>query len=272
VRLAWLSDLHLNFLSRPAIDPFLDGLSRLPADALLIGGDIAEADSFEPLLAEIGDAFSKPVYFVLGNHDFYGGSFASVRGSARSLVSDRLIWLTESETQILDESIALVGDDTWSDGRLGNALHTPVLLNDFVLISDLQNLPRPQLIEALNVLGDEAAGRLRPKLEAASRARPVVVVLLHVPPFRGAAWHMGRISSDDWLPWFSCEAVGRGLRKCAQDHPDTRFWVLCGHTHSSGRYAPCPNMAVLTAAAEYGRPAVQGILDPCGHGFRSTPP
>ena len=35
-----------------------------------------------------------------------------------------------------------------------------------------------------------------------------VLVLTHVPPFREACWHEGRISGDDYLPYFACKATG----------------------------------------------------------------
>ncbi len=30
----------------------------------------------------------------------------------------------------------------------------------------------------------------------------------YIPPFREAAWYEGRPSADDYLPFFSCKAVG----------------------------------------------------------------
>lgn len=40
----------------------------------------------------------------------------------------------------------------------------------------------------------------------------------HVPPFREASWHQGRISDDDWLPHFTCKAVGDVLREAMVAH------------------------------------------------------
>ena len=42
-RLAWLTDIHLNFLRPPAVEAFLASLAETEADAFLIGGDIGEA-------------------------------------------------------------------------------------------------------------------------------------------------------------------------------------------------------------------------------------
>ncbi len=157
--------------------------------------------------------------------------------------------------------IALVGDDGWSDGRLGNPMGTPVELNDFHLISELQGHTRTELIRRLNQLGDEAAARLRMKLDDAADRCTNVVVVTHPPPFKGACWHEGRISSPDWLPWFSCEAVGTAITESADAHPNTRFLVLCGHTHGGGLYSPRANVVAHTASAEYGRPGVQAVIE-----------
>ena len=43
--------------------------------------------------------------------------------------------------------------------------------------------------------------------------------------------------------------------------PDRRLTVLCGHTHSGGTIQPAPNGIVHTAAAEYGRPRVERIIE-----------
>lgn len=87
---------------------------------------------------------------------------------------------------------------------------------------------------------------------AAAKDNNQVVVVTHVPPFGGAAWHEGRPSDDDWVPWFSCKAIGDALLNCAVKNPAVDFLVICGHTHGSGEYSPCSNLKVKTGAAEYG--------------------
>ena len=46
MRLAWTTDLHLNFVSDAGVDQFLEELRDVHADAVLVGGDIGEADTF----------------------------------------------------------------------------------------------------------------------------------------------------------------------------------------------------------------------------------
>ena len=42
MKLAWLTDIHLNFLRPPAVGAFIEMLAETEADAVLIGGDIGE--------------------------------------------------------------------------------------------------------------------------------------------------------------------------------------------------------------------------------------
>ena len=51
----------------------------------LTPGDIGEADTLQKFLDEL--AAIAPVYFVLGNHDYYRSSIAAVRGAMERLAS-----------------------------------------------------------------------------------------------------------------------------------------------------------------------------------------
>jgi Icc protein len=88
-----------------------------------------------------------------------------------------------------------------------------------------------------------------------------VIVLTHVPPFRDACWHEGRISEEDGLPHFACRAVGERLVAVARANPERTITVRCGHTHSGGVARILPNLVVYTGAAEYRKPAVQRVFD-----------
>ncbi len=263
MRLAWLTDIHLDFLDDPARARLAATVRDATPDGVLITGDIATAPTLPDALAELADAIACPVWFVLGNHDFYRGTIASVRGWARRapIRQPQLRWLGDAGVVKLGDATALIGHDGWGDARLGDFAGTRVRLNDFVYIEDLAGLPKAQLRPKLEALGDEAAAHLAATAaEALTWARHVVVAI-HVPPWRDACWHEGALSDDDWLPFFTCAAAGDALRAAMAAHPDARMTVLCGHTHSSGEADILPNLRVLTGAAKYGSPALQRILD-----------
>ncbi len=270
-RIGWVTDLHLDWVARPRRFEFYKTLQAAGLDALLIGGDIGLAQTLPSLLSEIEEAIDAPIYFVLGNHDFYGSSIAAVRNQIRrQAAASRLTWLSSAGVVKLSETTALVGHDSWADGRCGDFFRSNVLLNDYVLIEELsvaEDLRRfgfydkEKLFRKLNALGDEAAQHIRRVLAEALEAVPNAMVLTHVPPFRESCWHEGRISGDDFLPHFTCQAFGDTLLEVLEQHPSRSVTVLCGHTHSSGFAQIRPNLAVWTGGAEYGRPVLQRIFE-----------
>ena len=263
MRAAWVTDPHLNFLDEDGLQAFLQSLRDSKAEVLLLGGDVGEAHDVLDFLRLLDRAFAGSIHFVLGNHDFYGGSISSVREAVSQLVreSRTLTWLNEVECVGLCEEVALIGHDGWGDARLGNFLASPVVLNDFFLIEELAGLPQSARIRVLNELGDEAAAHIERALEAGLESHHELILLTHVPPFSGAAWHEGQPSDDDWLPYFSCHAVGDVLVRLMSAHPRARLTVLCGHTHGDGTFAPLPNVAVYTGGVAYGSPRIQRILE-----------
>lgn len=262
-RLAWATDVHLNFLSASGLEAFREALARQEADVVVITGDIAEAPTLDPLLSVLAAELKTPIYFVLGNHDFYRSSVPRVREVAREMAqrSPWLGYLPASGVVELTREIGLVGVDGWADGRLGDYTRSPVMLNDYLLIAELAGLTKAARLARLNELGDAEAEALRePLLRALARYRRVIVAT-HVPPFKEACWHDGRVSNDDWLPHFSCRAVGEVLREAALAHPEKKIRVLCGHTHGAGQAEILPNLKVMTGGAEYGEPRIQGVIE-----------
>jgi predicted phosphohydrolase len=262
-RLAWATDVHLNFLSASGLEAFREALAQQEADVVVITGDIAEAPTLEPLLSVLAAELKLPIYFVLGNHDYYRSSLARVREVARELSrrSPWLCWLPTAGVVELTPDVALVGVDGWSDGRYGDFLRSPVMLNDYLLIAELSGLSKAERLARLQQLGDDEAAALRAPLRQSLGKYQRVLVATHVPPFKEACWHEGRVSNDEWLPHFSCKAVGDALREAALAFPDRKIRVLCGHTHSGGTAEILPNLKVMTGAAEYGEPRVQGVLE-----------
>ena len=268
MRLAWMTDVHLNFLEAADRRRFLETV-RDQADAFVVSGDIAESPSIVGVLTEMADVWQKPVYFVLGNHDFYRGSIGRTRVEVANLAEDRqlLTYVTAIGVVELSPQTGLVGHDGWADARLGDFGRSDVFLNDYVAIQELRKwkgdfaLDKPALREALNVLGDEAARHFEDALQEAVARYPAVIAVTHVPPFKEAAWYNGRHSDDNYLPHFACKSVGDVMRKVMEANPQSRLLVLCGHTHGSGEVQITENLQVLTGGAEYGKLVIQRIFD-----------
>jgi len=263
MRLAWLTDIHLEFAGDAGVTSLLQEVTAAHPDVVLVGGDVGKSASVFSYLRRLAAGFGVPVHFVLGNHDFYGGSIKGVRGQAEqfSREHDGLSWLSRAGVVGLTENTALVGHDGWGDGGFGNAATTRVMLNDFMMIEKLRTPGHQRRLDALKVLGEEAGAHFRAILPEALDRYQHVVVLTHVPPFAEAAWHEGKQSDGDWLPYFACRAAGEALMTAMKSHPGRRMTVLCGHTHGAGEYAPLPNLTVLTGGAEYGQPRLQRVIE-----------
>jgi Icc protein len=259
-RVAWLTDIHLNFVDQDAQKHLYRSVLACRPDAVLLSGDIAEGPEVCRYLREMEAALDCPIYFVLGNHDFYRSSIGLVLRQVGALAagSARLVHLSQSRHIRLTAGTAVVGHEGWGDARLGNYARSEVTLSDFFAIAELAEVQwdRRLLIERLRALGDQAAAHLERVLPEALETCLRVIVVTHVPPFREAAWHEGATSDNDWLPFFACRAVGEVLRETMQSRPDRQMLVLCGHTHGGGEVQILDNLRVRTGPAAYGRPQV----------------
>lgn len=262
MKVAWLTDIHLDHVAPVQREALAAAIRECGADVVLLGGDIAEATSLEDTLTAVATAIARPVYFVLGNHDYYGGSISDVvKATARlSDAQPNLNWLAQCPVVQLAPGVALIGHGGWGDGRFGDYWGSRIILNDHVLIRELSGLSRAELLERLNALGDEAGAYVRRQLSEAVAHSEHVLLLTHVPPFTGACWHDGAISEADWVPHFTCAAVGDAILEIMRAHSTTQLTVLCGHTHSTGEYRPLPNVTVVTGGAVYGAPRISSVL------------
>jgi len=263
VRIAWTTDLHLEFVTSPTdIDTLCETIAAREAETLLIGGDTGTANSLGRYFRMLEERLQLPIYFVLGNHDCYGGSIEDVRSVAATLAQNFkwLRWLPLEGCVRLAPNTGLVGHGAWADGRLGNGANSQIMLNDFIQIRDLTGPSTKERFAKLNDLGDQAAKYFSKILPEAIEQYRNLLLLTHVPPFKEACWHEGCISDDEFLPHFTCQAVGEVLIEMMQSHPECNLTVLCGHTHGGGTVQILPNLLVKTGGAEYGQPALQEMI------------
>jgi Icc-related predicted phosphoesterase len=254
-KIMWATDIHLGFADQVNSDRFIK--EARSGDALIISGDISNGNDLKHWLMVLSNQISIPIYFVLGNHDYYHRSFDEVHGLVRRLVAkqDNLFWLTELPDKFveIDEGIAVVGHEGWYDcrnGRLGR-----IKMNDFYYIKNFKPLNAPGkisdvLISEFRRLTDEAIKHIEGALEEAFKHYEKVLMVTHVPPFREAAWHKGEISESPFLPLMSSKAMGEMLVR-VMANINKELVVLCGHTHSPGVAQILPNLKVLTGKGEY---------------------
>ena len=255
---AWLSDTHFNFVKEDVFSGLCSQICASQAQGIWLTGDIAESKDVEKHLLALHVQTKLPIYFVLGNHDYYGSSIKEVHQKITYLHKEhaQLYWLDETQPIWLSKEQVLIGVGGWGDAKAGDFMGTPIRINDHRLIQELSQLPRLELQKKLRVLGEQMAQRLHEKLLQSAKAKRICV-LTHVPPFVDACWHNGNVGDGNWTPDFVCVSVGEVLRSFAQSHRDISIQVLCGHGHSRGIAQIAHNLTVHTAAAEYRKPCVE---------------
>jgi predicted phosphohydrolase len=255
MRIAWLTDCHLEWLNQKSRRTFFEAIADERPDVVLLGGDICNFDFLEPWLLKLHKMVQVPIYFCLGNHDYYNSSIFEVRELARSVSKDhdQISWLPEAGIVQLTEEVALVGHGCWGDGRAGSFYDSPLALNDFRYIKELSGLSKHGQLEQVRQLGAEAADYLAVQAEKAAKRCEKVIVLTHVPPLPEACLYMGK-PSEEGLPFFCCKSAGDALTVVAANNSETKFLVLSGHTHDAADLVVADNLRCIVAEAEYGRP------------------
>lgn len=289
-RLAWATDLHLNFLTRKEVRSFLAHVEAQAFDALLLSGDLSDGRQLVQHLRMLEEMVSRPVCFVLGNHDYYHSSFEKVHLKLRPYCEarSRVRFLGRSEVIPLGNDTVLIGTGGWADGRYGRYATSQVVLNDHLHIRDFARLGyenqslagavarslgipwkpppginqrRDRILGLMNRLGDTAAAYVELVLVRALAGVGTGIVLTHVPPFPEACLHKGRPQDASYLPHFASRIMGETLLRLAERFPDKRILVLCGHTHERARVRIRPNLEVRVGAAEYRKPCLTDFIE-----------
>lgn len=278
-KFAWCTDIHLDFIDGPddvgrVVDEFAVPLSELDCDGVIISGDISLAQHICRHLAILDKYVAKPIYFVLGNHDFYGGGFESVRRDVRKVCSDSqfLRYLTGAAAASLTSTTAIVGDDGWYDARHGEAETSPYVMTDWFRIHDYVNAgsmqvgawgPRPHMGTVIAVsrgIADAAANRLLTAARAAATTHERVVIVTHIPPWTKVHRYGGKAATPASHPWYTSAATGKAIEAVAAEFPNVFFEVLCGHTHGAFKARISENIMCSVGGADYGLPVVSAMI------------
>jgi predicted phosphohydrolase len=261
MKLIWMSDIHLNFLNEELRLEFYMRVKegRVEEDAIVVSGDIAESHNVVKFLGEMKEVVGIPIYFVLGNHDFYGSSVKKVREEVKKLDG----WLGQAPIELSKDTI-LLGVDGWGDCRNGDYENSRLTMSDWIYIDDLRKgygKGMANLKKALQKLADADARKLkRNVLKAIEKGFKNIIIVTHVPPFEDVCLNAGRKSTPDGLPFFSSQCLGTAILPIAKKFPDIDFLWLSGHTHSRAVCNPCENMVVKVAKAVYFYPQIEEII------------
>jgi len=175
MKLNILSDLHLNCgaLEIPCND----------ADVVILAGDIARPQ--EAVSWALG--FAKPVLYVPGNHEYYGGSIAGAADELKQLCAGTNIRFLDND-QVIIKGVRYLGSTLWTDFMLWTDGEQRSLamqeaqrfMRDFSIIHVDEPVPRLFTPDDAAALCRADARWLESRL-AEPHAGPTVVITHHAP-------------------------------------------------------------------------------------------
>ena len=221
MKLNILSDLHLSQgeLALPAND----------ADVVVLAGDIARPGEAVAWASRLG----KPVLYVPGNHEYYGGTIEGSATQLKRLCEGTCIHVLDDATQLIGD-VRFIGSTLWTDFRvLGEGpLREAAMQEALRFIRDFSRIRLDDASQALFTPTDSAylfdrhAAWIAAEL-AKPHDGPTVVITHHAPSrssihprFEGSLLNACFVSDAEYL----------------LDGARAQLWIH-GHTHDSFDYA-----------------------------------
>lgn len=276
MKLAWFTDIHLDHVND--IGTTISGLAHASAkcDSVIITGDISLANMLIGHLMLLDQILEKPIYFVLGNHDYYFSNIRVVRkhviDACRSMSYAR--YLAAIPYVKLTNETALIGHDGWYDALNGNPRNDVMLMNDWIRIQDFspaikgglgnRMLDKSMIIQIAQAICVAAVKHVADGIKLAIRDKHKnIIVATHVPPFKesyNSDKHRG-LDIADVLPWYTSKTMGDMLLSAAKTYPHIKFTILSGHSHSHYDQDLLNNLNVRVGKSLYGSPQIAGYVD-----------
>lgn len=210
-----ISDLHLEFR------PFsLRSLLSQHVDALFLAGDIStftKRHIASEFLRECTAETKAPVFLVLGNHDFYGGSLKEVKNWWKENTPDGVHLLNQNiiPLSIGDKTYKVMGTTLWTDVP-SNAND---ILNDYHCINGIS-------VDAVRNEFHSDRRWLESELQKTSPEDNVIVMTHHLPSMKSIhpKYHS--------MPSCMNECFASNLDYVFEkSQPQLKMWIH-GHTHS----------------------------------------
>ncbi|RTZ44807.1 metallophosphoesterase [Candidimonas sp. SYP-B2681] len=220
MRLNVLSDLHLSKAGMP--------LPETDADIVILAGDIARPKE----ALQWAQGFNKPVLYVAGNHEFYGGSIESTLQDLRDNAAGTGVRIL-SNTEVVLHGIRFLGSTLWTDfnlygqGAKREQAITEALafIRDFSRIRSDTSPGHPFSPHDMEILFHANRAWLREKLDQRFNG-PTVVITHHAP------------SRKSIHPRFEGSLINNCFVSDSEDlmAADRAAVWIHGHTHDSFDY------------------------------------
>jgi predicted phosphohydrolase len=269
VQIGWATDIHLDMAGDVLGKVKILSSQLKNCEALLITGDISVSEMLVPHLSMLETVIEKPIYFVLGNHDYYGSNIGIVRRKVTNMCnsSSFLRYMSSVPFIKIDEGKYIIGHDGWYDTQNGNPYSDTLLMNDWIRIGDFNSSIRASydgrainknvIVGISKQLAQQSVNHVANAIKAVIKSSEHIVVMTHVPPFKesfNASEKYSGIPSTDILPWYTSKVMGDMLLNAAKTYPHVKFTVLSGHVHSHYDDDLLNNLNVKVGRAIYGNP------------------
>jgi Icc protein len=264
LKVAWVTDPHLNFASENGWNSLITGILESSPSAVIMTGDISEGPYVTDHINRLVRAVGLPVYFVLGNHDFYHRRRDDVITDIRSLCSSErnAVWLSDVPSVNPVPGLALVGADGWYDASYGWSSDLSIVFSwDWKMIRDFSNRTRLESMIVSRAWSKQSATHLEKELCSLDRSIDRVAILTHVPPWPELTDDTpGTALGNFWLPYNVSAAAGDAISRAADWASHRSHSVFCGHTHVARSAWISSNVYGRCGKAQYGKPRVQDVI------------
>lgn len=262
MKLSILSDAHLDRIAHSQLTEtsraLMATVKAYDPDVFVILGDTSDSSRLIVTLQGL-QLRSTPTLVLLGNHDYYGSSYATARDDVRKHCATSsavgVDKIRPSAEPIQLGANYLVAIDGMCDPD--DDFETSVSLSDFCQIAELRQYPhkRHQIMREIACADNKL---LRSQLSNITDSYATVIVLSHYPLFREMSTYKRKVSEDNFARYFYNEAGGQALLEFSERH-DGNIYVFCGHTHDYSYNVIGERIHAFTLEAAYGCPTVYNI-------------
>lgn len=209
MKIRLISDLHIDHTP-------LD-ISFFDEDVLVIAGDVSENihSTLNIIKNYLKTNISADIVFILGNHDYYGGTIEDVHDKWSCVNLDRFHYLASSS--IVIRGYRFCGATLWTDMKGADKQHIESTISDYHYILDLK-------VENTIRLHQQELFYL--KTDVSKSLEPCIVVTHHLPSFKS----IDRKYKDSPVNY----AFASDLNSFIEESK-ILYWFH-GHTHSNCDY------------------------------------
>lgn len=250
----WFTDLHLDKVLPWTLARFIAHIVKENPAGVFLTGDISNG-LLTPWHLKLLAIFIKcPIYFVLGNHDYFFHSLEGMHDKIRQVCQSypNLIWLTESGVIRINDEVALVGTEGWYSADNGKPEYLQFTF-DWFMTDDFRSMPNMNArIDKWRSMADASAQDIRSKLEMAiEQGYKTIFIATHVPCWSEATRDVGTMLERFWLPYNTNLRLGKAIEEVMIQHKKKHAIVIAGHCHTENWIYVSRNVECKVQKAKY---------------------